>query len=360
MSNDIYLIGEVGYEITLESVIAMVKKTDQTKPLNVYIHSGGGSVYDGVAIYNYLKNLQQEVNTIATGLVASIASVFYLAGKTRTAYAQNRILIHLPMNIGMGNASDLEAVAKDLREEEQKIADIYVAETNFTKEEALAQMQEDKMFTTAQLLEKGFITELKDFKAVANLNNKPSTNTNNMSKEALTKEEATGLLDGFLKNIKGFLKPSTKNKMVLDATGEREVNFPDLADDDIPSVGDKATIDGTSAEGDVLMPSGETYVFVAGELTEIKPKEDESDDSEEIESLKEEVVNMTAKFDAEKLKVENLEKESKDMKSLLKNTSENMVAIKKAMGSNFSHDAGDKKNKKEDTASRSVWKDKKD
>ena len=42
MSNDIYLIGEVGYEITLESVIAMVKKTDQTSPLNIYIHSGGG------------------------------------------------------------------------------------------------------------------------------------------------------------------------------------------------------------------------------------------------------------------------------------------------------------------------------
>jgi hypothetical protein len=48
------------------------------------------------------------------------------------------------------------------------------------------------------------------------------------------------------------------------------------------------------------------------------------------------------------------------MKALLQNASEDMVAIKKAMGSNFSHDAGDKKNKKEDAASRSVWKSKKD
>lgn len=352
MNNDIYLIGEVGFDITLESVIELVNKTDKNKPLNVYIHSGGGSVYDGVAIYNYFKNLPQEVNTIATGLVASIASVFYLAGKKRTAYAQNRILIHLPMSGGMGNASDFEALAKDLREEEQKIADIYVSETGFTKEEAISQMQEDKMFTTEQLLEKGFITELKNFKAVANLNNKPiNINNEKMSKESLTKEEATGLLDGFMGKIKNILKPSLKNKLVQDANGT-EIDFTDLEEGDTPSVGDKATIDGASAEGELLMPSGETYVFSKGELTEIQPK---ADDSEEMESLQQEVVNLKKELKAENKAVATLSKDNDLMKNLLQEAQKDIKAINKSIGSDFKHEVGEKKNEIERGA-RSVWK----
>ena len=77
MNNDIYLIGEVGWEITLQSVIDLVEKTDKTKPLNVHIHSQGGGVYDGLAVYNYLKGLDQEVHTYSAGLVASIASIIF-------------------------------------------------------------------------------------------------------------------------------------------------------------------------------------------------------------------------------------------------------------------------------------------
>ena len=61
------------------------------------------------------------------------------------------------MEASTTTAKDFENNAKDLRQEEQKLADIYVQETDFTKAEALEQMQEDKMFTTQQLLEKGFI-----------------------------------------------------------------------------------------------------------------------------------------------------------------------------------------------------------
>ena len=70
MNNDIYIIGEIGYDANLITLMADVEKADKSKPLNVHIHSGGGGVYDGLAMYNYLKGLNQEVNTISAGVVA--------------------------------------------------------------------------------------------------------------------------------------------------------------------------------------------------------------------------------------------------------------------------------------------------
>ena len=159
MSNEIFLIGEVGFDITLETVIAQVKKSNQEEPLNVHIHSGGGQVFDGLAIYNYLKTLPQQVNTLSSGLVASIASIIFLAGdrKTRTINKLDNFLIHLPSGGAFGNAEDLEKGAEQLRDIEQKMVGIYVAETDLTAKEALALMKEDKMLDVEFLLEKGVV-----------------------------------------------------------------------------------------------------------------------------------------------------------------------------------------------------------
>ena len=158
--NDLYLIGEVGYEITLTDVINKVNNSDKKKPLNINIHSQGGSVYEGLAIYNYLKSLKQEVNTHSSGLVASIASIFFLAGKNRTINNTDNFLIHLPSGMSMGNAKDFEKTAKELRDIENKLATIYENETNLTKEEALELMKNDEFLNVDFLLEKGFVNDI--------------------------------------------------------------------------------------------------------------------------------------------------------------------------------------------------------
>ena len=68
MINEIYLVGEIGSEVTLATVLKQVQASDKTQPLNVHIHSGGGSVYDGIAIYNLLKSLPQEVYNLVKQL----------------------------------------------------------------------------------------------------------------------------------------------------------------------------------------------------------------------------------------------------------------------------------------------------
>lgn len=296
MGNDIYLIGEVGNEITLANTIDKVNSTDISKPINVHIHSKGGSVYEGLAIYNYLKGLKQEVHTISDGLVASIASIFFLAGNKETRRVNNtdNFLIHLPTGGMRGNADDFEKTARELRDIEDKLSNIYVNETNITKEEALDLMRRDEMLNVNFLKEKGFVNEINEFKAVAkfNINNKKEMS------DTLTKEEANGMfakfgekLDAIVNSISGK-KEEPNNKVVQDANGV-EIDFVNVATDGIPKVGDKATIENKKATGNILMPNGETYVFENGVLNSIVEVE-AKEDNVELENAKKEIEGLKA------------------------------------------------------------------
>lgn len=300
MSNDIYLIGEVGREITLANTIDKVNSSNSAESLNVHIHSSGGSVYEGLAIYNYLKGLKQEVNTISNGLVASIASIIFLAGKKETRVVNNTdsFLIHLPMGGMKGNAEDFEKTAKELRNIEDKLSNIYVQETNLTKDEALELMNKDEMLDVNFIKDKGFVNTINEFKAVAkfNINNK-----NEMS-DTLTKEDANGLfakfgekLDSIVNSLSGK-KDEPTNKIVQDSTGA-EIDFTAVAEDGTPQVGDAATINNEKAEGSYVMPSGETFVFVDGVLDSIVEVEAEAE-NEELEAAKKKIEELEASLEA--------------------------------------------------------------
>jgi len=278
MKNDIYLIGEVGWEITLQNVIDQVKESDPLLPLEVFIHSNGGSVFDGLAIYNYFKGLNQEVNTNSMGLVASIASIIFLAGVRRVINTNDSFLVHLPSQGLFGTSLDLDKAAKELEQIENKLAVIYENETSLTKDEALALMKEDKFSTHDFLLQNNFVSEVILQTITATLTNKH----NNMS-EQLTKKEAEGLFEKFFNK---FFKKDPVNVVVQDANGA-ELDFADVEDGMDPAVGDKATVDGAPANGDYVMPSGETYVFdESGALTEIKEAEEApADDEPTVEDL---------------------------------------------------------------------------
>lgn len=87
------------------------------KDLNVYINSGGGSVFAGVAIYNMLKRHAQKnsVQVYVDGLAASVASVIAFAGSAPPIIPGNAFLmIHNPWAICTGNAEDMRKMADDL------------------------------------------------------------------------------------------------------------------------------------------------------------------------------------------------------------------------------------------------------
>ena len=330
MRNEIYLVGEVGWEITLDAVVKAVDKSDKSKALDIHIHSAGGSVYDGLAIYNYLKTLDQEVNTISAGLVASIASVIFLAGnkETRKMNETDSFLIHLPTNMGWGDAEELEKTAEELRDIEDKISNIYANETDITADEALEQMKEDKMIGPEWLKENGFVAEIVKFKAVAKYR---KTKTKNKMEKTLSKKDKSW----FEKIFNKYLGP--KNKIVQDANGV-ELDFTELEDDATPAVGDKAMVDGSNASGNYTMSNGDVFTFVDGELAEIV--EDESDDDDEKATLEEvQAENETLTDDLAETK-DDLAKSEKANAKMLKDINK----IKGRVKSSFNWDGKNPKN----------------
>lgn len=95
------------------------------KPLNIYINSGGGSVFAGIAIYNILKRHTGHKTVYVDGLAASIASVIALAGDEVIIPSNAFFMIHKPWSLCIGNADDLQREIEVLNTIEQAMLNIY-------------------------------------------------------------------------------------------------------------------------------------------------------------------------------------------------------------------------------------------
>lgn len=374
----IYVYGEIGWmqdkhskdfgEVNLSDIKAQYDAQKEAKEITVHIHSIGGVVWEGFAIHDYLRSLGKPITTIVEGVCYSIATVIALAGDKRIMTSNSDFMIHNPWNMTMGDSNEMQKTADDLRKLEQKAADFYAAKTKITSEEALELMKAETFMTAQQALEKGFITEIATvMKAVAKFN---FNNKSTMSKNKMTQKEAESALDKALNAIKNiFGGNKAQNKIVQDANGA-EIDFAELEDDAIPVIGDKATVDGNPADGEYVMPNGETYVFVAGELTEIKPSTDgdETNSSEETQALQQEVAALNKKLAKEQGAVKTLKEENKnlskqiaDQKKTLEDVQKDILNVKKSIGSGFQNEEANRNQNSSNgqQSARKVWKESK-
>lgn len=121
--------------------------------INLHLNSPGGDVYDGIAIYNELKNHPAHINAYVPGLAASIATVIAMAADSITVAPHARMMIHDAWMFAAGNAEDFAKHTARLEATSQNIAEIYAerapeksadewralmkAETWFTDQEAV-------------------------------------------------------------------------------------------------------------------------------------------------------------------------------------------------------------------------------
>ena len=244
-----------------------------------------------------------HITTVATGVTASASTLFYLAGNkdSRKIHNTTTFLIHKASNSSGGNADDLERDAQELKALDNKLAEIYEAETNLTKDEALMEMSNEKSADANWLIEKGFASEIITYEAVASIKRNQNPKNSNMTES--DKNWFEQRLQAFAKMFGGN-QPNAK--LVQDANGT-ELDFYELEADSEPKVGDKAKVDGKPAEGDYVMPDGKTFKFVSGELTEIVEASDDAealkqqlaDKDAEIESLKQQIADAQAKSENE-------------------------------------------------------------
>jgi len=102
-------------------------KEQEGKDLNIYINSGGGSVFAGLAIYNMLLRHKGKKTVHVDGMAASIASVIALAGDEIIVPSNAFLMVHKPWNACCGNADDFRKMADDLDTIETGIMNAYKA-----------------------------------------------------------------------------------------------------------------------------------------------------------------------------------------------------------------------------------------
>lgn len=130
------------------------------KPLNVYINSYGGDVFEGFAIYNMLKRYNGEKTVYVDGIAASIASVIAMAGDKVVMGKASMMMIHNASSWAWGTAEDMKKVVQALEEINSVIKDIYQTRTTLSEESLTALMDEETFISAEKCLEYGFADEI--------------------------------------------------------------------------------------------------------------------------------------------------------------------------------------------------------
>ena len=142
---------------------------DGIENITLRLHSYGGDVYDGQAIYNTLKRHSARVRVEIDGAAMSAASFIAMAGD-EIAMAENAIfMIHDPWTVVMGNARDMRDMAESMDKVRDTITGVYTSRTNLTASYVNGLMAAETYFDADEALGAGFTTEVIPNKGVENL-----------------------------------------------------------------------------------------------------------------------------------------------------------------------------------------------
>lgn len=158
----LYLAGAVGswYDgISLKEVRQAMAEISSDK-VEVHINSYGGDMFEGIAIKNYLKQLDKEITVVIDGIAASAASVIAMAGDTIKMPKDTQMMIHNPWTYTAGNAKELRKVADDLEKSQTSIEESYLAHFKGTRDELKALLDEETSLTAEEAVALGLADEL--------------------------------------------------------------------------------------------------------------------------------------------------------------------------------------------------------
>ncbi len=162
----VFLGGQVDQE-TANLVVAQLvhlESDDPDKDIHLYINSPGGSMYDGLAIYDTMQFIRPDVQTICYGVAMSMGSLLLAGGAhgKRMALPNSRILIHQPSGGFQGQSSDIEIHAREVLALRARVDEIYAKHTQQPVERVHADMDRDRFFTGEEALAYGLVDRVID------------------------------------------------------------------------------------------------------------------------------------------------------------------------------------------------------
>ena len=160
----IMLTDEVN-ETTASLVVAQMlflESEDPTKDIFLYINSPGGSVVDGLAIYDTMQYIKCDVSTICIGRAASMGA-FLLAGGAkgkRYALPNAEVMIHQPLGGAKGQATEIQIAAEHILKTKEKLTKLLAQNCGREYEEVLRDCERDNYKSADEALEYGLIDKI--------------------------------------------------------------------------------------------------------------------------------------------------------------------------------------------------------
>ncbi|MGH8979587.1 MAG: ATP-dependent Clp protease proteolytic subunit [Acidimicrobiales bacterium] len=144
--------------------LILLEAEDHERDISLYINSPGGSVTDGLAIYDTMQYVRPDVSTICVGLAASMGQFLLCAGAPgkRFALPHSRILMHQPSGAMQGQAADIAIQAEQIVYLKRMMAERIAFHTGQPVERIEADSDRDRWFTAEEGCEYGFIDHVID------------------------------------------------------------------------------------------------------------------------------------------------------------------------------------------------------
>lgn len=144
------------------SQLLYLEGQDASKDISLYINSPGGSVTDGLAIYDTMQYIKCDVSTICMGLAASMGAFLLAAGAKgkRFALPNSDIMIHQPSGGAKGQATDINIHAQHILQTKERLNKILAEKTGQPLEVIAADTERDNFMTAQQALEYGIVDKV--------------------------------------------------------------------------------------------------------------------------------------------------------------------------------------------------------
>ena len=160
----IFLTGEVN-DVSASLVIAQLlflESENPNKDIQLYINSPGGSVDAGMGIFDTMRFIRPQVNTICVGLAASMGAFLLAAGEKGKRYAlpHSRIMIHQPLGGVQGQATDMEIVTREILRTKKTLNTILAENTGKPFDVVARDTERDYYMMAAEALEYGLIDKI--------------------------------------------------------------------------------------------------------------------------------------------------------------------------------------------------------
>ena len=144
--------------------LLLLAAEDAKKDIYLYVNSPGGSITAGMAIYDTMQFVPNDIVTVGIGMAASMGQLLLTAGTKGKRYItpNARVLLHQPHGGFGGTASDIQTQAQLILDMKRRLAEITAAQTGKSVEQINADGDRDRWFNAEQALEYGFVDHIRE------------------------------------------------------------------------------------------------------------------------------------------------------------------------------------------------------